>query len=125
MILYVLIFLASLLIALLFYRIEFKSLMQELISSYKRSGTLVAQSNPDSSSEIDLLMQEVKTQFRTLGLLLFRFILLLSPAILLMALMYLIDIPLDELFGIIPLIISTIAFLLVYLIRKYAGRSAQ
>lgn len=125
MILYALTFLASVLIGLLFYRIEFKVTIQALLSSYKKYGALMVQSNGDPSTGNDLLMQEVLMQFRMLGLLLFKFFLLLSPVFSLTGLMYILDIPIEELLGTVPLIISTIAFLLVYIIKKYAGRPAQ
>lgn len=125
MILCVQVFLASMLIALLFYRIEFKILVQKLISSYKKSGALVVQSGSGLSNENDLLMQEVKIQFSALGVLFFRFSVLLSPAFLLMGLMHLQDIPLHKLFGIAPLVISTMGFLIVYLFKRHAAKSTQ
>lgn len=125
MILYALTFLASALIGVLFYRINFSELMQKLISSYKNSGVLLAQSSNDASDQSDLLLREVKSQFMMLSMLVLRFLFLLSPGFLLVGCMYLFDLPVEQLFGFLHLLISTVAFLFVYLIKTYAGRPAQ
>lgn len=121
MILNGLIVIASVLMAVLYYKISFKDLVRQLSSSYKSSAGLVLNSE-SSTDQQDLLMGEVKTQFKLLGTLLFRFILLIAPAILLILFMHWQSIALNKLLELIPLLLSLIAFLIVYLINKYAVR---
>lgn len=105
--------------------LEFKSKIIELKFSYKKAIELILCSNSIDSIDNDQLFQELKIQFRVLGILFFRFLVLCSPAFLLSLLVYFRDIPLIVLFDFFPLVISIIAFLLVYLFKKHAGKSAQ
>jgi hypothetical protein len=120
------ILLVSVLVAILYYRIEFKLLINKLMASYAKAGSLVVKvEEPQEKGLNDPLMDEVKQQFGLLALILLRFILLVSPTFFLLFFMWYNSIPSSELFALAPILISIIAFILVYLIRKYAGRPTR
>jgi hypothetical protein len=125
MLLYTLVFIASVFITLIFFRVPFRQDIQLLISSYKKAGKLVTTTEHDSDAMQELLMGEVKLQFKFLFFLMGKFIILVSPALFLFLCMDFLTMPMQLLLGVVPLIVSVLAFLLVYLIKRYVDRSAQ
>lgn len=125
MLLYILVFIASVFITLIYFRVPFRQDVQSLISSYKKAGKMVTTTEHDSDAMQELLMGEVKLQFKFLFLLMGKFLILVFPALFLLLCMDFLKMPMHLLIGVVPIIVSILAFLLVYLIKRYVERSAQ
>jgi len=120
MIYYILLFLASTLIGILFLRIKINEDVKKILSSYSNSSKLMLGLNKDEDLQQDAIFKELKIQFTLLLTLFVKFLLILTPLILLILYMWYIGKSLSSLFDLPAALISLAALGLVYSYKRYA-----
>ena len=120
MIYYILLFVVSFLIGILFLMIKIKEDVKKILSSYANSSKLMLNLNKDEDLEQEAIFKELKIQFTLLLTLLVKFLLILTPLILLILYMWFIGKSLSSLFDLPALLISLAALVLVYSYKHYA-----
>jgi len=120
MIYYILLFLASTLIGILFLRIKINEDVKKILSSYSNSSKLMLGLNKDEDLQQDAIFKELKIQFTLLLTLFVKFLLILTPLILLILYMWYIRKSLSSLFDLPAALISLAALGLVYSYKRYA-----
>ena len=120
MIYYILLFVVSFLIGILFLMIKIKEDVKKILSSYANSSKLMLNLNKDEDLEQEAIFKELKIQFTLLLTLLVKFLLILTPLILLILYMWFIGKSLSSLFDLPALLISLAALVLVYSYNHYA-----
>ncbi len=117
---YILLFLASILIGILFLRIKIKEDIKKLISSYSNSSKLMLDLNKDENLQQEAIFKELKIQFILLLTLLAKILLILTPLIFLMLYMWYLGKSFSNLFDLAAFLISLAALVLVYAYKHYA-----
>ena len=120
MIYYILLFLASTLIGILFLRIKINEDVKKILSSYSNSSKIMLDLNKDEDLQQDAIFKELKIQFTLLLTLFVKFLLILTPLILLILYMWYIGKSLSSLFDLPAALISLAALDLVYSYKRYA-----
>jgi hypothetical protein len=106
-------------IALLFLKVNIKEDLKSLISSYSTSSRIMLDLKNDLESQQAAMFKELKYQFRLLFLLMRKLLLILSPAVIVILYSTFTKTPIWYFFDLISFIISIVAFLMVYLFKKY------
>jgi uncharacterized membrane protein (DUF485 family) len=119
---YILSFIVSGLIAILFLKINIKENTKSLISSYSNSTKIMLDLNNNSDNQQDAMFKELKHQFKLLIMLMVKFLVMLSPIIIIIVYAKFTLTSIDNFLNTSSFIISIGAFLMVYLFKKY-GKS--
>ena len=120
MIYYILLFIVSFLIGILFLIIKIKEDFKKLLSSYSNSSKLMLDQNKDENLQQQALFKELKIQFTLLLTLLAKILLILTPLIFLMLYLWYLGKSFSDLFDLASLLISLAALVLVYSYKHYA-----
>jgi hypothetical protein len=120
MIYYILLFIVSFLIGILFLIIKIKEDFKKLLSSYSNSSKLMLDQNKDENLQQQALFKELKIQFTLLLTLLAKILLILTPLIFLMLYLWYLGKSFSDLFDLASLLISLAALVLVYSYKQYA-----
>jgi len=118
MIVYVLTFIVSFIIAILFLKINLKNDLKLLITSYANSSKIMLNSNNEHQQEE--MFKELRNQFKLLFVLMAKFLLILSPCLIIIAYTNFNKSPIHKFFDSTSFIISIAAFLIVYTYNRYA-----
>ena len=118
MIVYVLTFIASLIIAFLFFKIKLKEDVRLLLASYANSTKIVLNSKSDDQQEE--IFKELKNQFKLLFMMMAKLIMILSPVLLIILYAVFSKTPMLYFFDLTSFLVSIVAFLMVYIYSRYA-----
>jgi ABC-type multidrug transport system permease subunit len=117
---YILLFVVSSLIGILLLMIKIKEDVKKIVSSYSNSSKLMLNLNKDEDLQQDAIFKELKIQFTLLLTLLVKFLLIITPLILLILYMWYVGKSLSSLFDLPAALISLAALALVYSYKLYA-----
>ncbi len=120
MIYYILLFVVSFLIGILFLMIKIKEDVKKILSSYANSSKLMLDLNKDEDLQQEAIFKELKIQFILLLTLLGKILLILTPLMLLILYTSFIGKSLSSLFDLPAALISLAALGLVYAYKHYA-----
>jgi len=120
MIYYILLFVVSFLIGILFLMIKIKEDVKKILSSYANSSKLMLDLNKDEDLQQEAIFKELKIQFTLLVTLLVKIFIILSPLSFLMFYMWCLGTPFSNLFDLPAVLISLAALVLVYFYKHHA-----
>jgi nicotinamide riboside transporter PnuC len=118
MIVYVLTFIVSLIIAILFLKIKLKEDLRLLIVSYANSTNIVLHSKSDDQQEE--LFRELKNQFKLLFMMMAKLVMILSPCLIIIIYTIYSKTPIIKFVDFTSFLISIAAFLTMYIYSRYA-----
>lgn len=118
MIVYLLTFITSLIIAFLFLKINLKEDLMLLIKSYANSTNIVLNSKEDDQQEE--MFKELKKQFKLLFILMAKLLMILSPCVLIVIYTVYSKTPIIHFVDLTSLLISIAAFITMYIFSRYA-----